>query len=243
VRVWQISVLTLCLRFVGRSLFWRFSAFRYGFPNMRLVRHIEQTLLDFIAYFIFRGLAMTTLNEQQIYYFELGRFVLQFSKAENIVFLYLSELLSITKDECNAIISGAKVDGCISFIKRVHEARGTEVPATVAECLDKLGPLNKLRNDLLHLYTDSALTITNEIRALPGRVISYKITSQILQDAQRDLVKVTLILGDIICPFEGSPEEIAKARRLMTAPWLYKTPSPADSYPDSPAKTRIIAQE
>lgn len=173
-------------------------------------------------------------NDEQIYHYALGRFISLFSKAEHMVFFYLAHLLGITKDECNAITSGAKMDGCIGYIKRVHEARGIAVPANVLDCLDKLGPLNKLRNELVHWYTDSELTVTNEVRALPGRIVSYRIVPKILEDADRDLAKATMILSDAVAPFEWRPDEIERGREVMNEPWRYKPPSPENNYPGSP---------
>jgi hypothetical protein len=179
---------------------------------------------------------LATMDDEQIYHYALGRFVSLFSKAEHMVFFYLADILGITQNECNAITSGAKIDGCISYIKRVHEARGIAVPANILDCLDRLGPLNKLRNDLLHLYTDSDFTVTNEARTLPGRVISYKIAPEILEDADRDLVKATLILSNAVTPFAERSKELERAQAAMNEPWLYKPPSQANSYPNSPTK-------
>jgi hypothetical protein len=178
-------------------------------------------------------MAITDLNDEQIYYFQLGRFVIQFSKAELMVFLFSVDLLGIKKHECNAITSGAKIDGCIQYIKRIYEARGQEIPANVLECLDKLGPLNKLRNDLVHWHTDGELTVTNEVRALPGRIVTYVISSQILDDAIQDLGKATLILSNITAPFDGPDTDLAKAKAVMNGPWRYKSPSQENNRQES----------
>lgn len=178
-------------------------------------------------------MAIADLNEDQIYYFQLGRFMSQFSKAELMVFLFLTDLLGITKHECNAITSGAKIDACIKFVKRIYDARSQDIPANVLECFDKLGPLNKLRNDLVHWHTDSELTVTNEVRALPGRVVTYEINSQILDDAIQDLGKATLILSNITAPFSGPATDLVKAQAVMNGPWRYKPPSQANNHQES----------
>jgi hypothetical protein len=64
---------------------------------------------------------LATFNDEQIYHYHLGRFVTLFSKAEHMVFFYLADLLGITKDECNAVTSGAKIDGCIEVYKTLSE--------------------------------------------------------------------------------------------------------------------------
>lgn len=181
---------------------------------------------------------LAALNHEQIYYFELGRFVSQFSKAESMVFLFLADLIGMKKDECSAVISGAKTVECIGFIKRIYEARGQDVPADVLECLDRLGPLNKFRNDLLHWGADSKLTVTNALRALPDRIISYEVTPQMLKDATLDLAKATLILSNIISPVSWSPIEQTMAQIVMTATWQYKPPPQANNHQKNPSKTQ-----
>jgi hypothetical protein len=172
---------------------------------------------------------MVQLNKQQIFFFELGRFVSQFSKAEAIIFIYLAHILGIKKEECNVLTSGLKVDGCANLIKKVHEARGTNVPAAVLECLEKLGPINKLRNDLLHSYTTRDFVVTNAVRAMPGRILEYDVTPELLQEALFDLAKITVILHQSIGKDELPPDIKKQLTDVKNGPWRYKQPVPKNN--------------
>jgi hypothetical protein len=170
------------------------------------------------------------LNERQVFFFELGRFVNQFSTSESLVFLFLADLLKMNKDECNAITSGAKIEVCCSYIKRVYEARSTEIPNDVSQCLDQVSIINKLRNDLLHRGATSDFTVSNEVRALPGRVESYKIDLQMLRNATQDLSKITMTLNLVINPVDDISPERERMKEVANGPWRYKPPSPINNH-------------
>lgn len=184
-------------------------------------------------------MAIIDLNEQQIFYFELGRFVSGFALAESMVFLFLSSMLGIDKDECNAITSGAKIDACVGFIKRLYEARGIVVPEKIKECFEHLAIVNKLRNDLLHKGASSEFIITNEVRSLPNRLEIYTVSSKMLSEANDDVAKITFTLSTHQAPISGPLNELEKIQSLLDGPWKYKQPSPIHNHHTNPKKPLV----
>jgi len=163
------------------------------------------------------------------YFTELGRFVTVFAGVEGMVFVHLAELVGLSLKEATAVTSGAKVDACMSFIKRVHEARSVDVPKQIDAAMQQLSLINKLRNDILHQGTQSGFTVTNELRALPKRVIAYTVSADLLIQATHDLVKIMFLMSGAIKNVSSpSPAEMGRIKSVLESPWLFKPPPPND---------------
>ncbi len=160
---------------------------------------------------------------------KLGLFVIQFAGCESVLLMFLSLLLGISKDECNAVTSGAKVDACSSFIKRVYEARRQEVPADVLRCLTQLGMITKLRNDILHRGVQPDGTVSSFLRALPDRVEIYSVSNETFDRATADLYQISITLGLHHAQIQGAAPELEKLRSFVGKPWQYKPPQPTNN--------------
>src|ERR1700722_13093198 len=87
------------------------------------------------------------------YYAALGRFVSDFSRVETTLQYALWAAAGVGRPLGPAIFSGHKIDGCLQLMKRIADAKGWELSQKemLDEITDRLGPLNRLRNDILHL--------------------------------------------------------------------------------------------
>src|SRR5689334_14321562 len=86
------------------------------------------------------------------YYSALGRFVSDFSRIETTLQRTLWIAAGVSDNVAPAVFSGLKVEGCLQFIKRIADAKGwkTSQSDLLEEITSRLGPINKLRNDILH---------------------------------------------------------------------------------------------
>lgn len=169
---------------------------------------------------------------------KLGLFVIQFAHSEGMLFLFLSLLLGIGKDECNAITSGAKVDGCSNYIKRIYEARGLKVPNDISSCLDQFAIINKLRNDILHKGVSNTGIVSSYVRSMPNRVEEFAISNKMLDQGTADLYKITMTLAIHHSPIQGTNDEVSRIQTLLARPWQYKQPQPANTRQTTQSKTQ-----
>ena len=181
-------------------------------------------------------MSAATTEEHREYYYELGRFVSIYATVEGSIFVLMASLIGISLKDSNAVLSGAKTDQCISNIKRLYEARETEMPDALVLCLDQIGLINKLRNDILHSGTKADFTVTNELRALPDRIIAYPVSAKLLQNAIMDMGTILLVLASFISP-EAFPTAKVDRTVLLSRPWRCKRPVPTSTHPESQTKT------
>jgi hypothetical protein len=162
-------------------------------------------------------------------YAELGRFVNQFAFTESIVFLFLTLLLNIPREESAAILSGMKIDGCLQAAKRVFEARAQPVPQNLSDSFDQLASINKFRNDILHRGVTPDGVASNFAKAMTSRAQEFSVSGDILKAATRDLFKITSILISYHGEVEGTELDVALHKGALNAPWLYKQPQPRNT--------------
>jgi hypothetical protein len=173
------------------------------------------------------------------YYDALGHFVSDFSRIETTLQQALWMAAGVEPTVARAIFSGLKVEGCLQFMKRIADAKKwkPDQKRRLEEITQRLGPLNKLRNDILHYGVtldvgtpDSWLFSNRNFAHIPEKIREFSITPRLLTDASADLSKlfyltVLLSLYDRPSPKFGRSIEKKLAEHLDRA-WRYKPPQP-----------------
>lgn len=162
---------------------------------------------------------------------ELGRFVNQFALTENVLFLFLSQLIGLKREESAAVLSGQKTDACISSIKRLFEARNHVIPNQILSSLDQLNTINSFRNSILHNGFNWSGSVSNHVKALPTRVIAFEIKPDDLEKASVDLMGISASLFMYHAPITSENEvELERVQNLLKKPWLYKSAQPKNTH-------------
>lgn len=158
---------------------------------------------------------------------ELGRFVNQFALTESMVFMFISQLIGLKREESAAIISGLKTDASITCIKRIFEARNQVIPKQISASLEQLNAINTFRNTVLHGGIDWSGLVSNHVKSLPTRTNSFTIKPANLANASVDLVAISTSLFIYHAPITSENEvETKRIHDLLTKPWLYISPQP-----------------
>jgi hypothetical protein len=169
----------------------------------------------------------------------LGWFVTFFAVIENSVHKTLWKFVGVNPTIAACIFSGTRIDGAISYLKRIAEA--TNWPKDHKTLLDhialQLGEITQLRNDLLHYgttgETPDALFVTNEKFAhIKSRIRETKISTAILTDVTSDLLAILFQLAELAGEhdwhkYPGPMKEAADLGvipgALAKIPWRYKS--------------------
>jgi hypothetical protein len=160
----------------------------------------------------------------RFYYEALGRFIVEFTDAENELYLFLVQQTGLDIRIANAVISGTKVDSAISFVRRIYAARNSDLPAVVDEILTHLQALNTARNEILHhgTYYDVPVGrfVSNALKShIPSKVKRWKLTTHLLETMADDAAKAATMLRALIDAAQGEP--ITRNEALRRA-WQYK---------------------
>jgi hypothetical protein len=168
----------------------------------------------------------------------VGAFVTYFAIAENYVHKVLWKFAGVTPIIATCIFSGTRIDGAISYLKRIAEA--TDWPENKKTLLNyialQLGEITQLRNDLLHFGAsgdpEETLIVTNKKFAhIESRIRETKISASILKDVRRDLLMILFLLGEVADEHEwqkypGPTQHLASKGlmpdALVKIPWQYK---------------------
>ena len=169
--------------------------------------------------------------DQDSLLWELGRFVNQFALTENILFLFLSQLIGLKREETAAILSGQKTDACISSVKRLFEARNLTIPDEISSSLDQLNAINTFRNSILHNGFTWSGSVSNHVKALPTRVSAFDIKPSDLASATVDLIGISASLFIYHAPITSeNKDETERLQNLLKKPWLYKSVQPKNTH-------------
>src|SRR4051812_19390562 len=86
------------------------------------------------------------------YFEELGRFIDAFAAVEAMLFQLLAFYAKIDLKMAAAILSGARVDGCISYIRRIlsFNSYGEASNQELEILFPHLKDINDARNDVVH---------------------------------------------------------------------------------------------
>lgn len=161
------------------------------------------------------------------FYFEaLGRFIEAYAHAEYAAHSLLVHLTGMKPKVANAALSGTKVDGALSFMRRIYAATETSIPSEIEEAFTRLAVLNTSRNELVHLGTfieDSWRVVSNEVKAhTPSKVKRWRITTETLKHMENDAIKIASTLTVYRLPALRQDEA---HKRALSLAWQYTPPT------------------
>jgi hypothetical protein len=179
------------------------------------------------------------VKKTSAYYGALGKFVTRFSQVETFLQQTLWSAARVDIPVAPAIFSGLKVEGCLQYLKRIADAKGWDLnqKSRLEEITNRLGQINKLRNDILHygvLFDPTAedgwLMSNKDFAHIPKKIRETSITPQLLGDASADLTKIFVMV--ILLTFHDRWPEVGarlekSADEVLANAWRYKPPPPA----------------
>jgi len=192
------------------------------------------------------------ISRSPAYYAALGRFVSEFSTVETTLHRSLWAIAGVPPPVAQAIFSSVKIDGCLQLIKRIADAKNwpTANKERLREIIVHLGPINKLRNDILHygvtldLSTEDAWLLSNkDFVHIPEKIRGTSITPALLEDASSDLRKlfglIMALTFHALTPdhANGIQRQLEDSPLRLKSAWLYKPPPQAEKS-DKSRKTR-----
>lgn len=179
-------------------------------------------------------MTLVSMDEEQIFHYALGKFVSQFARAENMLFMFLGHVVGIDHRTLTILASGAKIDACISFIRRTHDAHNVAISDQIDDALARLATINNVRNDLLHYGMMPNFTVSTVLKALPNKGRTYRVTTEDLSDAEYDLAKITFMFSAAMNTVIGPPHEIQAIQQVIASPWRYKPPQQENTRHEPP---------
>lgn len=154
----------------------------------------------------------------------LGTFIDLYAIVENALRDTLQHVAGVDNATALAIFSGVKSNRAMSFIRRLYQARGQQIPAELDRVLQQFAVITNLRNDILHHRVDfeneppvtsNRATVLNE-----NAVRETEIRPETLARAGEDLGLVLLVLMAIRTPDrQQSADDLAWSMREA---WKYK---------------------
>jgi hypothetical protein len=172
------------------------------------------------------------------YYLALGRFIVMYADIEGSLFVTLMRAAGIELKTAQALFSGTRVGGAISFIRRLYETRNTEIPARLDEVFRHLNAITTFRDDLLHngvKYLGTHLQSTNELKAHADRTLVVRDVSPELLDAMTDDLRV---IGFYLAVRLTVADEDIPPSSLLRAPWRYTPALPSTKGQQTPRAAR-----
>jgi len=169
-------------------------------------------------------------NSGSFYDEALGRFMRTFAYVEESIYLYLVHRTGMHRSMANAVLSGARVESAIGYIRRIHAAEtsdDTPVPPELEELLQRLAALNTARNDIVHYgaFEDGiGRVVSNVAKAhVPTRVKEWHATVDILNAMTEDAEKLNVSL---LCLFtQGRKLKSLQRDEALKRAWQYTPPS------------------
>lgn len=171
------------------------------------------------------------------YFQALGEFVHNFSALEGAIFLLLASRLNIPFKHGAAVLSGHRIDACVSAIKRLDTADGgDEGRDRLKRLWDQVAIITAVRNNILHhgaydREKTGVLSIEKVRQTYTERPperfeISVADLKLMISDLHRIL---SVVMFETACRHRDADQKLAE-------PWLYKQPQQARS--PLPARTK-----
>lgn len=179
------------------------------------------------------------------YWRALGMFIHQFSSVEATVQVLLWQVAETSTPTAKAIFSGAKTDVACSFVRRIFQGRGEELPALLNRSFIQLAHISNVRNSIVHYgakFDGREIYASNALLAMPGKEIRHAVSAPKLDDMRADLDTISgcLLLYLLEQRRDAEDDELVHSlRRSALAPWLYTPPpQPPASKPSQPKTPR-----
>lgn len=176
-------------------------------------------------------------NPDVAYYEALGEFIDEFAKVEAALHLTLWRYAKTPAPIAQAVFSGVRVDGAISFINRIFEVadHSDEAKADLGHIFKQLKLINDARNLIIHygsvpvpnmlvgrVSTNALVALTEErLRSIPA-------SARFLDDMTSDLRKIQmhLIVNHFVREPGVPPPYTEDELALLTAAWRHRPPPP-----------------
>jgi len=134
---------------------------------------------------------MSSIDEKA-YYEALGRFISEFSEAENHIVNMHRLIAGVSLEKARAIFSGLRAEEASKQIKRMLEISD---PSSVTEfewVFKQLTDINEIRNSLVHYGTrfSPEPKTTNAARATNKNVKEFPVSLEILAELTADIKKI-----------------------------------------------------
>ncbi len=179
------------------------------------------------------------IKRSDTYYTALGKFVSEFSRVETTLHGSLTIFAGVKNPVARAIFGGLKVEGHLQLIKRIADSKDWTPlkKEKLEEIINHLGPINKLRNDILHYgasmdrSTEDAWLVTNKDYVhIADKVRELSVTPKLLEDVCADLRKIFHLI--IVLSFYDMSETDGASleghfSEFLAPAWRYKSPQPA----------------
>jgi hypothetical protein len=184
---------------------------------------------------------------QSQYFHTFGLFIDHFAHLESYLAWFLRETAGIDKPTARAVFSGVRVETAVSHIRRIYEARETEIDPLLASALTQVSVLNGLRNDLVHhplTYSDprGPLVSTKLVAHTPAKVRMTITSTRLLQAAILDLHQIGLTLLSVALAESGGQIQDDRVRRNVAKElrhaWRYR-PQPQEPNRRTPRDTQL----
>jgi hypothetical protein len=179
-------------------------------------------------YTLIAGLGIA--NPEDIpYYAEVGRFIVQYAKAEAAVHILARKLTGLNDDPARIIFSGMRLDDLATRVRglmRISTANA-HIFHDVDACLTQLDVISKQRSKLVHRhveYADGAMQVTNAFIAKSLENVEKDVfTPEDLTAMMTDCgtINLRLLLASGLTWNLGD-----EVREVLYWPWRYTPPRP-----------------
>lgn len=165
------------------------------------------------------------------YWLALGQFVDAFSNIEAATQTLLWEVANTPQETARAVFSGVKTDTAISFVRRLFDSKGQQLPPMLDRAFQQLAAINTFRNELLHhgaTFDGQDLVVTNRLLALPGREKATPVSPEILASLCFDLGTLQYCFALFLRERQVgalNQIELDALRVRAQLPWRYKPPA------------------
>lgn len=200
---------------------------------------------------VIRETILKTQEDIERYYAVFGRFIDHFSQVEQRFHSLLWELSEGPLELVRVAFHDARFGQVTNLINRLYISREMDEPPLYRKAVQQMGIINTTRNDMVHLGAslaafegggNMAMLISNEIKAIPGKGKSYRVTLEMLDAMLYDLNTImaclTVVLAEMRVSNGGRANLIEMWRQTAERAWLYKLPQQSQNHQQRHASRR-----
>lgn len=164
----------------------------------------------------------------------IGRFVMEFARAEQLAKDLLVSYAKLSAPAGRAVLDGLRLKPVVSKIRRIHEAEGLTLHPRLGEAFAQLATILEMRDRILHQGFDfdldgSRVTTSNWSTAhLDKNVQIQELSVDLLENMTADLRRAQLYMI-FWGPNDELPADMEALAQEPQPPWLYKPLQPTGS--------------
>jgi hypothetical protein len=167
------------------------------------------------------------------YWAALGRFVHEFSRAEQALLALLRQISGLTEPIGGIILTNSRVDQAKEMVKRIFEVDEQSMGRTRMERpFAQLAVINTMRNHIIHWGAvhdgaDELLVSNAHLHPHPDRAKEFRVSPDDLAAMSIDLYHIAVyFLVEASLQQQLSRGSLDTYTGLQAEPWLYKPPRP-----------------